>query len=280
MRYKITCDVINSENEMCKAETLVGISLLQDYSYNDQFIEIYTYVEKHFPNSSFLLGDQLVYHTYRALGHDHKISNSFAENGRKEWENRLLQFNFTPTNGKVKPWKTYSQDELFEDVLNFVKKLYDDNQKFKEAVEISIAYAFRGYVSKHGNKINHKNFSALDAINHCKNFLFEEIAVLLLISRKYAQNEIMYFLYPMNRQSKTPMRYVFASFEIALDNYYANKMKFLFLKIDKNKDSKKVISDQELTHQLHSSTNEVNILDKLHKDFNMYIDRLKKNTGN
>lgn len=282
-KYRITCDIIRSQSDKVNKKCFYGVSLLQNYNYDQQLIAISNYLEENFSDVNYIVADDLIKYTFSALGFSDQAAEEKVNHEISQWKTHAESLGFDFSNPNIMHWKDCLSIDGFTYAQEFVNTLYNECPEFSSAVELSTSNAFISYLQRYKDLIQEANFDANIAIENCRKFVLEETAVILNIAKIYSTDETAYILYPKVKENKNIFESILRCFDIALEKFEPTKLKFVFLDIQKYKsreNSVKInnkpvnISSEESTENLDS------MLYKLHYDLkeqsNKILDTISK----
>lgn len=267
-KYKISCKEITSINDVIDAPAYLGISLLQQYNYTDQLHFTYLYLKERFPKIKFIIADDLLKYTFRALGNSEDAAESLKSESLNNWLAYTNKSAIDIHKDNSIFWNELKQDPGYTPTYKFVLDLYNQNEEFHKYIEITTAHSFKNYMTKYADNIIHNRFNVEEAVKFSREYLFEEMAVLLSFGVKIAKHSKAYVLYPKMKENSTFIGYILKCFEIANDEYDQSKLKFSLLEIEKYKSREKSKKNMiDYNHKAYENGIEAN-LHKIHQDMN------------
>ena len=197
---------------------VVAVSVGQEANDGDRFKATLELVNNNFSECMILVGDSLQRHNLVFLENrfDNDIYQRSIDLGNEWMARNINSSNSLTIPHAIKRWDEWLKSPQFAPLLDYVKHYYETNMILNDAVNSSI----NEFVSRIKTRQTPNNDIAIDVmINASRNYLLEEIAILVLMLPEENYN---YIIYPGKK-----IKALEASFSLLLKDGYKHLMQWV-----------------------------------------------------
>jgi tRNA-dependent cyclodipeptide synthase len=240
--YSVTFPRISKEHQQRTVTCLLGVSLLQTYSYGPRFSDMIQKLTETFDSPKIVVGDGLLIHTYMALGYDRTVATEMAAKEKAKWldDEGVKEALALLDKDNIFYWDEWTSSPEFQQKKALVEQYYDDNQnEFRHAVEMAAFGASSSYYTNFKNKLA-EGFDADKMLTECREYIKEECAVFLLwLEQSFAKDNSCYALYPKASKNHSNADNMNRCFNILKDIAPASKLTLADVELTPEKKSSK-----------------------------------------
>ncbi len=233
---------IDESKDFSNDNALVAISVGQDYHSPEKFTALTRLITRSpFKKTHLMIADTLQAHNILMCNKANDLAEA-RELSKRSGDDFLATAKISlGYYDNVIRWNTFINDSRYVEQKNLIDELYNNDMDFTKAVD-SVSGLF---LAKQANKLaGDSNFNLINALNHCKNYIKEELAVMMLWRNHSDFFSFNLLIYPKPMHQAT--KYIYNKYIYNIKPNFLKELTYIFDKRDENfpTNTRTIISNQ------------------------------------